>query len=60
VRITPGYRVPATTVVNEWLRQGQAEQARGAPRIAHPGGTMSSNKEAATAKFLARKGADPE
>ena len=50
--------VPATTVANEWLRQGQAEQAGTAPRIAHPGGAISSNKEAATAKFMARKGAD--
>jgi hypothetical protein len=41
---------------NSWLRRGNAEQASGTAKVAHPGGVISSNKVAATAAFLRRKG----
>jgi len=51
--------VPAVALANDWLRKGEAEKALGAPKEAHPGGTSSSNKEAATAAFMARKKSGP-
>ena len=45
---------PAVALANDWLRKGEAEKALGAPKVAHPGGASSSNKEAATAAFMAR------
>jgi hypothetical protein len=41
---------------NSWLRRGNAEQASGTAKVAHPGGVISSNKTAATAAFLRRRG----
>jgi hypothetical protein len=48
---------PATMVANNWLRQGEAERAASAPKVAHPGGAISSNAVEAKAAFLKRKSA---
>ena len=50
---------PAVALANDWLRKGEAEKALGAPKVAHPGGASSSNKEAATAAFMARSKPGP-
>jgi hypothetical protein len=41
---------------NDWLRRGEHERASGSSKIAHPGGTISSNKAEATAAFYLRTG----
>jgi hypothetical protein len=49
-------QVVALESPNDWLRRGEHDRTSSNAKIAHPGGTISSNKAEATAKFYLHTG----